>query len=47
LGADTSAEIKSMLANAGKTKATILGSIIGIVILLVGAKEVFIALQKT
>lgn len=47
LGADTSAEIKSMLANAGKTKATILGSIIGIATLLVGATGVFIALQKT
>ncbi|HSY60528.1 MAG TPA: YihY/virulence factor BrkB family protein [Cytophaga sp.] len=47
LGADTSAEIKSMLASAGKTKATILGSIIGIATLLVGATGVFIALQKT
>jgi membrane protein len=47
LGADTSTEIKSMLATAGKTKATILGSIIGIGALLIGATGVFIALQKT
>lgn len=47
LGGQTSAEIKSMLTNAGQTKATILGSIIGIATLLVGATGVFIALQKT
>lgn len=47
MGGETSASIKSMLANAGKTKATILGSIVGITILLVGATGVFIALQKT
>lgn len=47
MGGDTSTEIKSMLANAGQTKATILGSIIGIATLLVGATGVFIALQKT
>jgi len=46
LGAETSTEIKSMLANAGQTKATVLGSIIGFAILLVGATGVFIALQK-
>lgn len=47
LGGDTSKEVKSMLAHAGETKATILGSIIGIATLLVGATGVFIALQKT
>lgn len=47
LGGETSTEIKSMLSNAGQTKATILGSIIGITILLVGATGVFVALQKT
>lgn len=47
LGGDTSTEIKSMLSHAGETKATILGSIIGITTLLVGTTGVFIALQKT
>jgi membrane protein len=36
-----------MLLNAGQTKETILGSIIGVGILLVGASGVFVALQKT
>jgi membrane protein len=47
MGADTAAQIKQILENAGKTKATILGSIIGILILMGGATGVFIELQKT
>lgn len=40
-------QIKSVLLNSGQDKATIIGSIMGVVILLIGASGVFIALQKT
>ena len=46
MGADTAVQIKEMLANAGQTKSTIVGSIIGIITLLVGATGVFVELQK-
>ncbi len=47
LGAETAKQIGAILVNVGKSKATVLGSIIGIVILLVGATGVFVELQKT
>lgn len=47
MGADTAAQIADMLAHAGQTQSTILGSIIGIGILLIGATGVFVELQKT
>jgi membrane protein len=46
-GANVAQQTKLMLLNAGQTKETILGSIIGVGILLVGASGVFVALQKT
>lgn len=47
MGADTAEQIKEMLTKAGGSKSTIWGSIIGFVILLVGATGVFVELQKT
>jgi membrane protein len=36
-----------MLIIAGKSKSTVLGSIIGIIVMLAGATGVFVELQKT
>lgn len=47
MGADTALQVKNMLINASQTKSTTFGTIIGIVILLVGATGVFVELQKT
>lgn len=47
LGSGIATQIELMLRNAGQTKETILGAIIGIATLLVGATGVFVALQKT
>ena len=47
MGANTAAEIKSMLTNASQTKSTVLGSIVGILTILVGATGVFVELQKS
>ena len=47
LGPDTASQIKQILAKSGQTKSTILGTIIGIVILISGAIGVFGELQKT
>ena len=47
MGANTSAQIKEILASAGQFKSTVWDSIIGIVILLTGATGVFVELQKT
>ncbi|MDO9186457.1 MAG: YihY/virulence factor BrkB family protein [Bacteroidia bacterium] len=47
MGADTAEQIKGMLTKAGESQSTIWGSIIGFVILLVGATGVFVELQKT
>lgn len=47
MGADTAAQIKEILVIAGQSGSSILGSIIGIIILLVGATGVFVELQKT
>ncbi len=47
LGADTAASIEDMLTKVGQSKSTIVGSIIGISTILVGATGVFVELQKT
>lgn len=47
MGADTAEQISGMLTKAGGSQSTIWGSIIGFVILLVGATGVFVELQKT
>lgn len=47
MGADTAAQIEDILAHAGQSQSTVTGSIIGIVILLIGATGVFVELQKT
>ncbi|MGN6645623.1 MAG: YihY/virulence factor BrkB family protein [Cytophaga sp.] len=46
-GPTVAEQTKLILLNAGQTKETIFGSIIGVGILLVGASGVFVALQKT
>ena len=46
LGADTAYQIKDMLTKAGASKSTLLGSIIGISTILIGATGVFVELQK-
>ena len=47
MGADTAAEIKNMLTNVSQSKSTVLGSIIGIATILIGATGVFVELQKS
>ncbi len=47
MGADTAASIKEMLTKAGQSKSSVLGSIISIGVLLVGATGVFVELQKS
>ncbi len=47
MGADTAMQVKDMLTNASQTKSTTFGTIIGIIILLIGATGVFVELQKT
>jgi membrane protein len=47
MGANTAAEIKGMLTNATQSKSTLVGSIIGISTILIGATGVFVELQKT
>lgn len=46
-GSGIAKQTELMLLSAGQTKETILGSIIGIATLLIGATGVFVALQKT
>ncbi|WP_299253503.1 YihY/virulence factor BrkB family protein [uncultured Cytophaga sp.] len=46
-GSNVAKQMESLLTNAGQGKETILGSIIGIATLIIGATGVFIALQKT
>jgi membrane protein len=46
-GSNVAKQMESLLTNAGGAKQTILGSIIGVATLLIGATGVFIALQKT
>ncbi len=47
MGADTAAQIKEMLINAARSKSSVGGTIIGILILLIGATGVFVELQKS
>lgn len=47
MGADTAASIKEMLLKASTSKSSILGSIVSIGVLLVGATGVFVELQKS
>ena len=47
LGSETALQIKDILEKSRQSKSTILGSIIGISILLIGATGVFVELQKT
>ncbi len=47
MGADTAASIKDMLMKASQSKSSLLGSIISIGVLLVGATGVFVELQKS
>lgn len=47
MGADTAASIKEMLTKAGQSKSSVLGSIVSIGVLLVGATGVFVELQKS
>ena len=47
MGADTAASIKEMLLKASKSDSSLIGSIVSIGILLVGATGVFVELQKS
>jgi membrane protein len=47
MGHDTAVQVKSMLETASQAKSSIIGSILGVIILLVGATGVFVELQKT
>lgn len=47
MGASTAAQISEILEKANESKSTIWGSIIGIIVLLIGATGVFVELQKT
>ena len=47
LGSETALQIKDILEKSHQSKSTLWGSIIGVVILLVGATGVFVELQKT
>ncbi|OFY41255.1 MAG: ribonuclease BN [Bacteroidetes bacterium GWF2_40_14] len=47
MGVDIAAQIEGMLIKASEAKSTFMGSLIGIVILLVGATGVFVELQKS
>jgi membrane protein len=47
MGADTAAQIKNMLVNASRSKASVWGTITGIIILLAGSTGVFVELQKS
>ena len=47
MGADIAVQINDILTKAGESKSTVLGSSIGISILLIGATGVFVELQKS
>jgi membrane protein len=47
MGAETAAQIKEILTSVSKSQSTIWATILGIVVLLVGATGVFVELQKT
>ena len=47
LGSETALQIKDILEKSNQSKSTMWGSIVGIIILLIGATGVFVELQKT
>lgn len=47
IGVTTAASIKDMLELAVQSKSTVLGSIVGIIVMLIGATGVFVELQKS
>ncbi|MFA9212975.1 MAG: YihY/virulence factor BrkB family protein [Candidatus Methylacidiphilales bacterium] len=47
MGASTATQISQILEKANESKATLWGSIVGVIILLIGATGVFVELQKT
>jgi membrane protein len=47
MGPDTAAQIKDILEKSSASKSTLFGSIVGVLVLLLGATGVFIELQKT
>ena len=47
MGADTAASMKEILTKAGESKSSIIGSIVSIGVLLLGATGVFVELQKS
>lgn len=47
MGASTAAQISQILEKANESKATLWGSMVGVIILLIGATGVFVELQKT
>lgn len=47
MGVDTAASVKDMLIKSSQTKSSLLGSIVGIGVLLMGATGVFVELQKS
>lgn len=47
MGAETAAQINGMLTNIHHSQSTILATIIGIIVLLIGATGVFVELQKS
>jgi len=47
MGADIALQLEEMLTKAGQLKSSVFASVIGIIVLLVGATGVFVELQKT
>jgi membrane protein len=47
MGAETATQIEDIFLKVGQPKLTFMGSIIGVIILLIGARCVFVELQKT
>lgn len=47
MGPATAAQIEEILVNVGKSKSSLLASILGLVVILIGATGVFVELQKT
>jgi len=47
MGENTAIQVREILEKANESKATLWGSIIGVIVLLIGATGVFVELQKT
>ncbi|WP_367753622.1 YihY/virulence factor BrkB family protein [Flavobacterium sp. WC2430] len=47
MGAETAIQISQILAKSTETKSSFLGSIVGVIVLLIGSTAVFVELQKT